>query len=308
MSFDALESQGSLLEKLTASLETKSGFTDDRMWKPKMGKGGTGSATIRFLPPSHGNELPWVQRWQHNFNVNGDKKRLYIEQCPTTVGRKCPVCDANTELWKTKDEKDKALASYRKRKLKYFANIYVVKDPANPSNEGKVWIFEFGPKIFEKITGAMKPKFADIEPIDPTNLWHGANFNMRICMQGVYWNYDESSFGTKETLGDFSKDQLREIYSQQYDLSEFTKPEAFKSYEKLQQRFEDLTSGYNAAPKLDAEVRFEESNFNSNDIMPSSPSVSSDLKEELNNLNTSASNTSADNHDYFDNLMGSLED
>lgn len=302
MSFDALESQGSLLEKLTASLETKSGFTDDRMWKPKMGKGGTGSAIIRFLPPSHGNDLPWVQRWQHNFNVNGDKKRLYIEQCPTTVGRKCPVCDANSELWKTNDEKDKALASYRKRKLKYFANIYVVKDPVNPDTEGKVWIFEFGPKIFEKITGAMKPKFADIEPIDPTNLWHGANFNMRICMQGVFWNYDESSFGKKETLGDFSKDQLREIYNKQYDLSEFSSAEEFKSYEKLQERFNTVTNGPSRS-----EVRFEEPNFNS-PSMSAVPSVTPDLKEELNNLTTSASTGGADKHDYFNDLMSSIED
>lgn len=308
MSFDALQSQGSLLEKLTASLDTKSGYIDDKLWKPQMGKGNTGSAVIRFLPPSHGNELPWVQRWQHAFKVN---ERWFIEECPTSLGRKCPVCDANSDLWKTQKDADRALASSRKRKLKYYANIYVVSDPANPANEGKVFVYSFGPKIFEKITDAMKPKFADIEAIDPTNLWHGANFHLRISLRTgtKFWVYDDSSFGKKGTLGDFNNDQLRAIYDQQYNLSEYVDPTVFKSYEELSRKFADLTGG---RPKIDEEVRSEEvsfstPDFNSPDITASAPPITPELKDELNNLTATAPKASEDNHDYFEGLMSDME-
>ena len=302
MSFDALQAQGSLLDKLTSSLETKSGYIDDKLWKPTMGKGDTGSAVIRFLPPSHDNPLPWVQRWQHAFKV---RERWFIEECPTTIDRKCPVCEANSNLWASGIESDKALASSRKRKLKYYTNVYVISDPANPSNEGKVFVYSFGPKIFEKITDAMKPKFADIEAIDPTNFWEGANFHLRISKRGVFWNYDDSSFGPKGTLGDFSKDQLRAIYEQQYDLSEYVNPEIFKSYEDLSRKFGELSG----RPQADEEVRFEESsfsapNFNSPDITHSAP-VPQDLKDELNTL-ASAPKANTDTHEYFDDILNDL--
>jgi len=300
MSFDTLKSQGSLLEKLTSSLDTKSGYIDERIWKPAMGKGNVGSAVIRFLPPSHGNDLPWVQRFTHSFKVND---RYFIEECPTTLGRKCPVCDANSELWATKQDNNRALASSRKRKLNYYSNIYVISDPANPQNEGKVFIYRFGPKIFEKITEAMKPKFADIEPIDPTNFWEGADFNLRIAMRGQFWNYDASSFSNKSTLGGFSNDSLRAVYDQQYDLSTLVAPDIFKSYEEISRKFAEVTGG---RPKIDDEVRFEETSF-SKPSFDSAPSVPADLKEDLAALTTAAPKGSEDNHNYFENLMNDMD-
>lgn len=307
MSFDALEAQGSLLEKLTASLDTKSGYIDEKLWKPKLGKGETGSAVIRFLPPSHGNPLPWVNRYQHAFKVND---RWFIEECPTTLdGRKCPVCEANSELWA---KNEKSLASSRKRKLKYYSNIYVVSDPLTPENEGKVFVYQFGPKIFEKITDAMKPKFADIQPIDPTNFWKGANFHLRINIRSgtKFWEYENSSFGTPGTLGDFSRDELKAIYEQQYDLSEYVKPELFKPYEEIARKFAEVTG---SRPKVDDEVRYEESSFsapdfNAPDITHSAPvPVPQAMKEELNNLTATAPTGSKDNHDYFDDLMNEMD-
>jgi len=304
MSFDALEAQGSLLDKLTASLDTKSGYTDEKLWKPKLGKNQTGSAVIRFLPRSHNNPLPWVKRYQHAFKVND---RWFIEECPTSLeGRNCPVCEANTELWKNNE---KSLASVRKRKLKYYSNIYVISDPLHPENEGKVFVYQYGPMIFEKITDAMKPKFTDIEAIDPTDIWKGADFHLRINIRSgtKFWEYDNSSFGATGILGNYTRDQLKSIYENQHDLSEYVKPEVFKSYEEISRKFAEITG---SRPNVDEEVRYEESSFsapdfNAPDITHSAP-VPQQMKEELNNLTATAPTNSQDNHVYFDELMNDL--
>ena len=192
MGFADLKKQsrmGSLTEKLVKQVEkmnsSGSNKDDDRFWKPVMDKSGVGSAVIRFLPAPEGSELPWVQVWSHAFQGPGG---WLIDNCLTTVGGTCPVCEKNRVLWNSGSDADKEEARKQKRKLSYYANIYVVKDPANPQNEGKVFLYKFGKKIFDKIMGAMQPEFDDDEPINPFDFWEGANFKLKLKKVAGYWN------------------------------------------------------------------------------------------------------------------------
>ena len=198
MSFQNLKKQsslGSLTEKLVKQVEKMNNTTnsgaDDRLWKPEMDKTGVGSATIRFLPAPDGEELPWVKMYSHAFQGPGG---WFIENSLTTIGQKDPVSEYNRGLWNSGSEKDKDTVRKQKRKLSYYSNIYVVKDPANPANEGKVFLFKYGKKIFDKILNAMQPEFDDEDPINPFDFWQGANFKLKIVKKDGYWNYDKSEF------------------------------------------------------------------------------------------------------------------
>jgi hypothetical protein len=238
MSFENLKKQsklGSLTEKLVKEVEkmsTGSGGADERFWKPEMDKTGVGSAIIRFLPAPEGEELPWVKMYSHAFQGNGG---WYIENSLTTIGQKDPVSEHNRELWNSGSEKDKETVRKQKRKLSYFANIYVVKDPAHPENEGKVFLFKFGKKIFDKILNAMQPEFEDEEPINPFDFWGGANFRLKIRKVEGYWNYDKSEFDSPSALLD-DDDALEALWKKEYSLSAIVAPDQFKSYEDLEKR------------------------------------------------------------------------
>jgi len=238
MSFENLKKQsklGSLTEKLVKEVEkmnTGSGGADERFWKPEMDKTGVGSAIIRFLPAPEGEELPWVKMYAHAFQGNGG---WYIENSLTTIGQKDPVSEHNRELWNSGSEKDKETVRKQKRKLSYFANIYVVKDPAHPENEGKVFLFKFGKKIFDKILNAMQPEFEDEEPINPFDFWGGANFRLKIRKVEGYWNYDKSEFDSPSALLD-DDDALESLWKKEYSLSAIVAPDQFKSYEDLEKR------------------------------------------------------------------------
>jgi len=238
MSFENLKKQsklGSLTEKLVKEVEkmnTGSGGADERFWKPEMDKTGVGSAIIRFLPAPEGEELPWVKMYAHAFQGNGG---WYIENSLTTIGQKDPVSEHNRELWNSGSEKDKETVRKQKRKLSYFANIYVVKDPAHPENEGKVFLFKFGKKIFDKILNAMQPEFEDEEPINPFDFWGGANFRLKIRKVEGYWNYDKSEFDSPSALLD-DDDALEALWKKEYSLSAIVAPDQFKSYEDLEKR------------------------------------------------------------------------
>ena len=195
MSFAALKKQGSLLDKLNKEInktEVTSGFIDDRLWKPQMGKEGIGSAIIRFLPPAKGNELPWAKVWSHAFQGPGG---WYIENSLTTIGQNDPVGELNRSLWNSGLDSDKEIARKQKRKLSYYSNIYVIKDAASPENEGRVFLYKYGKKIHDKIIAAMQPEFEGEEPINPFDFWQGADFNLRIKKVAGFWNYDSSTFG-----------------------------------------------------------------------------------------------------------------
>ena len=239
MSFQNLKKQsslGSLTEKLVKQVEKMNNTTnsgaDDRLWKPEMDKTGVGSAVIRFLPAPDGEEVPWVKMYSHAFQGNGG---WFIENSLTTIGQKDPVSEYNRGLWNSGNEKDKETVRKQKRKLSYYSNIYVVKDPANPANEGKVFLFKYGKKIFDKVLNAMQPEFDDEDPINPFDFWQGANFKIKIVKKDGYWNYDKSEFDRVSPLLD-DDDALEALWKKEYSLSAITAPDQFKSYEDLERR------------------------------------------------------------------------
>jgi hypothetical protein len=260
MSFADLRKQsraGSLTDKLIKKVEKlNSGekSADDRFWKPEVDKAGNGYAVIRFLPAPEGCELPWAQMWSHAFQGPGG---WYIENSLTTLGQKDPVSEYNRTLWNSGRDSDKDIARKQKRKLSHYANIYVVADPANPHNEGKVFLYKFGKKIFDKITEAMQPQFADEEAINPFDFWAGANFKLKIRKVEGYWNYDKSEFDRPGALLD-DDDALEKIYNNLNDLNEFSKADNFKTYEELKKRL-DYVLGVKGTPRMqDPETQEED--------------------------------------------------
>jgi hypothetical protein len=297
MSFADLKKQskmGSLTEKLIKQVEklNDTGSKDDeRFWKPVMDKGGTGSAVIRFLPAPEGCDLPWVQVWSHAFQSNG---KWMIDNCLTTLGQNCPVCEANRELWNTGSKDNQNIVRDRKRKLSYYSNIYVVKDPANPDNEGRVFLYKFGKKIFDKIMASMQPEFDDEEPINPFDFWKGANFKLKLVKKDGYWNYDKSEFAPSSALLE-DDDELETIYKSLNNLNDFVSPSEFKSYEDLKKRL-DYTLGLKGTPKYqDPETIGEEEEVE----------VSRPVKESVSVRPSASSDDEDDALSYFSKLANS---
>ena len=238
MSFKDLKKQsslGSLTQKLVKEVEkmnTTSGGAAERLWKPEVDKTGNGYAVLRFLPAPEGEEIPWVKLYSHAFQGPGG---WYIENSLTTVGKKDPVSDHNRELWNSGNESDKDVVRRQKRKLSYYANVYVVKDPTNPQNEGGVFLYKFGKKIFDKIMEAMQPEFEDEDAINPFDFWQGANFKLKIKKKDGYWNYDSSEFDKVSPLLE-DDDALEALWKKQYSLAAVTASDQFKSYEDLEKR------------------------------------------------------------------------
>jgi len=259
MSFSNLKKQsslGSLTAKLVSQVEKMNkgaNGVDDRLWKPEVDKAGNGYAVIRFLPAPDGEDLPWAKLYTHAFQASGG---WYIENSLTTLGQKDPVSEHNSQLWNSGVDSDKEVARKQKRKLSYYSNVYVVKDPSNPANEGKVFLFRYGKKIFDKITAAMQPEFEDEEAIDPFDFWQGANFKLKAKNVAGYRNYDSSEFAAVSPLLD-DDDALEGLWKKQYSLAEIVAADQFKSYEDLKKRLEYVLGS--KRPTQDPEV-FEEDN------------------------------------------------
>ena len=220
------------LSKQVEKLAEKPTYGDDRIWKCERDKSGNGYAVIRFLPASNDEDVPWVQMWSHGFKGPGG---WYIENSLTTLGKDDPVSKANTALWNSGIESDKTIARDRKRKLSYYSNILVLEDSANAENEGKVFLFRYGKKIFEKITGVMNPEFKDETPLNPFDFSEGANFKIKIRQVDGYANYDKSEFASQSKLGDDEKCET--IWKKQYLLQDIVSEDKFKSYQELEARF-----------------------------------------------------------------------
>jgi len=277
MSFAELKKQsrlGNLTAKLVKEVEKMnktSSMGDDRFWKIERDKSGNGYAVIRFLPSPQGEEDPYVQVWSHAFQGPGG---WYIENSLTTLGRKDPLGELNTQLWATGNKSDQEVVRQRKRKLSYYSNIYVVKDPAHPENEGKVFLFKYGKKIFEKISSALKPEFEDESPTDAFDLWTGANFKLKVRMADGYPNYDKSEFETPSVLGGFEDEDLEELWKKCNSLKEFVSPENFKSYDQLKTRL-DTVLGTKRTPVVKSDESFE-----SEEVQSTPTSISEDDEDD----------------------------
>ena len=206
------------------------GGADTRFWQPEVDKAGNGYAVIRFLPAPKGEDLPWVRLFSHGFQGPGG---WYIENSLTTLNEKDPVGEYNSMLWNRGDDAGKDQARKQKRRLNYIANIVVVKDPAHPENDGKVFLYKFGKRIFDKINDQMNPEFEDESPVNPFDFWDGANFKMKIRNVEGYRNYDRSEFDSTSSLSD-DDEALEKIWNSQYSLAEFTDRKNFKSFSELQ--------------------------------------------------------------------------
>ena len=272
-SFANLKRNKSSFEKLTKAVQAttapaEAGSKDDtRFWQPEVDKSGNGMAIIRFLPApavDGDDALPWVRLFNHGFQGPGG---WLIDNCLTTLSQACPVCEHNSVLWNSGIEANKEIVRKQKRKLSYYANVLIISDPKHPENEGQIRLFKFGKKIFDKISETMNPEFPDEKPVNPFDLWEGANFKLKIRNVEGYRNYDKSEFADKSALFDGSDEKLEELWKNEYSLKDFTDPKQFKPYEQLKTRL-DKVLGFDGGPvnlKTKAETA-ELNNFKDDDL------------------------------------------
>jgi hypothetical protein len=250
MSIDKLAQKA---EELNGNSGEKKSYKDDRLWKPTVDKSGNGYAVIRFLPAIEGEDVPWVRYWDHGFK--GPTGQWYIERSLTSIGQTDPVSEMNSKLWNSGLDEDKATARERKRRLHYVSNIYVISDPANPENEGKVFLYQYGKKIFDKIMDMMKPEFVDEEPVNPFDVWEGADFKLKIRNVEGYRNYDKSEFALPSALLDGDEDKLSAVENSMHPLYEFVDPKSYKSYDQLKERLNTVLgiqeSGLSTEPSME---------------------------------------------------------
>lgn len=243
---------------------------DDRIWKPSVDKAGNGYAVIRFLPGPEGSELPWVRYWDHGFK--GPTGKWYIEKSLTSIGQSDPLGEVNSRLWNSGNDADKEVARQQKRRLHYVSNIYVVSDPSNPSNEGKVFMFQFGKKIFDKIMDVMQPQFPGEEPVNPFDLWEGADFQLKIRNVEGYRNYDRSEFKSPSTFLGGDETELQEVLDQLHDINEFIDPKNYKTYDQLKTKLMEVL-GESAPRTVKQEVAM--------DKVQSAPAIRSIAEPEI---------------------------
>jgi len=263
MSFNALKKNRSAsIEKLVASAQAISGGeggkganADDHVWKATVDKAGNGYAVLRFLPAPEGEDVPWARFWDHGFQ--GPTGKWYIENSLTTIGQPDPVSELNSKLWNSGIESDKDQVRKQKRRQHFAANVLVISDPGNPANEGRVMLFKFGKKIFDKIMDVMQPQFQDEEPMNPFDFWEGADFKLKIRQVEGYRNYDKSEFSSPAPLLGGDDDKLEEVYGKLHSLAQFTDPKNFKSYDELSRKL-NMVLGGSSAPMRSAEAMMEE--------------------------------------------------
>ena len=252
--FSALKRNRNAFDSLKKAMEVPSsnaeaGSKDDtRFWQPEVDKAGNGMAIIRFLPApaADGDDaLPWVRVFNHGFQGPGG---WYIENSLTTLNQKDPVSEYNSILWNSGIEANKEIARKQKRRLTYIANILVVSDPKHPENEGQIRLYKFGKKIFDKISEAMNPEFADETPLNPFDFWEGANFKIKIRQVEGYRNYDKSEFDSITPVLDGDDDKLEALWKKEYSLKEFLDPKQFKSYDTLKAKLDKVLGLDGVAP------------------------------------------------------------
>jgi hypothetical protein len=250
-SFSELRKSRGNLEDLSKKLEASQAGgkkEDDRFWSCQTDKAGNGSAVIRFLSAPEGEDAEWVHMYSHGFQ--GPTGKWYIENSLTTLKQDDPVTELNNELWATKVKSNEEIARKQKRKLSYYSNVYIVSDPANPENEGKVKIWRYGKKIFDKIQAALKPEFEDDVAFNPFCMWTGANFRLKIAKVEGFANFDKSSFAAVAPLKE-DDDELEAIWKKTHSLQAIVAPDQFKPYAELQKRLNFVLA--TSAPTKNAE-------------------------------------------------------
>ena len=261
MDFSQLKKQSgkSSLEKIASDLSKMNSNqqerkSDDRFWSPTVDKAGNGYAVIRFLPSPAGEDMPFVRVWDHGFQ--GPTGTWYIENSLTTIGKNDPVSEHNSKLWNSGLESDKEIARKQKRRLHFVSNVYIVNDPGNPENEGKVFLYKYGKKIFDKLNELMNPQFQDEEAINPFDFWAGANFKLKIRQVEGYRNYDKSEFAKPSPLLDDDK-ELENIWKKEHSLQEFLSPSNFKTYEELSAKLAKVlgTDGSSSGARANAKAK-----------------------------------------------------
>lgn len=276
-----------------------SSYEDNRIWKPTLDKSSNGYAVIRFLPPCEGEDLPWVRQFSHGFQGKGG---WFIENCPTTIGQKCPVCEANSELWNSGVKSNEAVARERKRRLSYISNILVISDPAAPQNEGKVFLYKYGKKIFEKIERKMHPpeQFQDEVAINPFDLWKGADFKVKVRKVDGYINYDDSSFANPAPLYGGDDAKLEALWKSQFPLKEFTNPKEYKSYDELKRKFDGVIGGSVSGARRAEEV--DDGEEQAAEQWGGGKAAKPVVKEAKRTANTEEEDFSGDAMSYFERL------
>lgn len=298
-SFAALkQARSKEFDKLNSQLQSMNSGApsgDDEYWKLEVDKAGNGYAILRFLPAPQGEDMPFIRLWDHGFQGPGG---WYIENSLTTIGQDDPVSEFNGKLWNSGIESDKDIARKQKRRLGFHANVYIVKDPANPQNEGKVFKYKFGKKIFDKLNDMMNPQFEDEDAVNPFDFWEGANFKLKARNVEGYRNYDKSEFDTPGVLTKpdgtpMTDEELEAVWTKQYSLQEIIDPKNFKSYEELKTKLYKvlgLDGGAHAptntaedddASEMDFTPKFRESAPRTMDEAPSPSATADDDDDDL---------------------------
>ena len=245
--------QSLLKETAKINTPTRGQLDDDRFWRPELDKSGNGMAVVRFLPAPDGEDLPWARTWNHGFQGPGG---WYIENSLTTLGQKDPVSEYNSQLWNSGIEANKEIARKQKRRLTYISNVYVIKDPANPQNEGTIRLYKFGKKIWDKLNDKMNPQFEDETPVNPFDLWEGCNFKIKIRKLDGFSNYDKSEFENASPL-DEDEAKMEEIWKGEHSLEEFTDQKNFKSYAELKEKMERVLGLSTGTNEVSSDVPFD---------------------------------------------------
>ena len=277
MSFEKLKANRlASIEKLVSAVENvgEKNYGDDREWKPTVDKAGNGYAVIRFLPAAEAEDLPWVRYWDHGFK--GPTGRWYIEKSLTSIGQDDPLSELNSQLWNSGREEDKELVRQRKRRLHYVSNILVISDSANPQNEGKVFLYKYGKKIFDKIMDVMQPQFEDEKPINPFDFWGGANFKLKIRKVEGYRNYDKSEFDSVTELFGGEEEKLKTLYDNLHELNSFVDPSTYKSYGELKKKLYEVLGEEDIANTFSVEQTAELNNTREGIVDAPSPTPMSE--------------------------------
>lgn len=321
---DLKKNKKNKIKEIRSKMKEQEGpsFDDDRYWKLEVDKSGNGSAIIRFLDTpkidaEKDGAMPWVRYWNHGFQSkprNGSKPHpglpWYIENCPTTLGRNCPVCEENSKLWNTNENAKQNIARDRKRGLHYVSNILVIKDPKNPDNEGKVFLYEYGKKIYDKIQEKAFPDESfDEEPVDVFDFWEGANFKLKAKNVHGYRNYDSSEWDSCSAVG--NDDEIQEIWEKEYSILEIVDEKNFKPYEELKKRFARvMNAGAGNVVESVEEVEPDEVEDDDTDGLPDfseedDDDTSDDVEEEDDNIED---DEVSEGLEYYQQLAGEDEE